>query len=150
MSSRRPAPTQTTSPSPQSCSPITLIRLSTRSRTACASRESSLWVVKDVHSGFWPTPSVFRYEIRYLGIGRSASFDAHEPGEAREQVARVVRPLRCLGVVLHGEDGPLAVPHALARAVVQVQVGRLPARGRERRGVHGEAVVLGGDLDAPG
>jgi hypothetical protein len=45
---------------PQSCSPRTLMRRSTRSRIAWASRDVSLVVVNDVHSGFWPVPSVFR------------------------------------------------------------------------------------------
>src|SRR5207245_1600487 len=67
-SSRRPWPIQTTSPFPQSFSPRTLMRRSTRSRIAWASRDVSLVVVNDVHSGFWPVPSVFRYEIRYLGM----------------------------------------------------------------------------------
>src|SRR3989442_6845944 len=53
---------------PQSFSPRTLMRRSTRSRIAWASRDVSLVVVNDVHSGFWPVPSVFRYEIRYLGM----------------------------------------------------------------------------------
>ena len=44
------------------------MRFSTRSLTACASRESSLSQVKAAHSGFWPVSSVFRYEIRYFGM----------------------------------------------------------------------------------
>src|SRR3989442_6098924 len=45
------------------------MRFSTRSLTAWDSMASSLSVVKVAHSGFWPVSSVFRYEIRYLGIG---------------------------------------------------------------------------------
>src|SRR5438552_10484694 len=68
-SSRRPEPIQSVSPLPQSFSPSTLIRFSTRSLTAWDSIESSLSVVKVAHSGFWPVSSVLRYEIRYFGIG---------------------------------------------------------------------------------
>src|SRR5262252_1864368 len=141
-SSRRPLPTHATSPLPQSCSPSTLIRRSTRSRIACASSDVSLCVVNDVHSGFWPPPSVFRYEIKYLGISRSASLPAHQIGKAMEQVVGVVRARRRLRVVLHREDGPLAMPQALAGAVVQVDVRRLPSVRRDRGGIDGEAVVL--------
>src|SRR5262249_18627880 len=143
-------PTQLTSPLPQSCSPSTLMRRSTRSRIAWASSEFSLCVVNDVHSGFWPPPSVFRYEIRYLGMSRSASLLAHQIGEAMEQVVGVVRTGRGFRMVLHREHGPFAMPEALARAVVEVEVRRLPAVRRHRRGVDGEAVVLRGDLDLAG
>ena len=53
-------PIQVTSPLPQSFSPSTLMRFSTRSFTACASRLSSLSVVKTAQSGFWPDSSVLR------------------------------------------------------------------------------------------
>src|SRR5262249_15897443 len=143
-------PTQLTSPLPQSCSPRTLMRRSTRSRIAWASSEFSLCVVNDVHSGFWPPPSVLRYEIRYLGMSRSASLLAHQIGEAMEQVVGVVRPGRSLGVVLHRQHRPLAMPQALAGAVVEVEMRRLPPVRRHRRRVDGEAVVLRGDLDLAG
>src|SRR5215468_12570948 len=149
-SSRRPLPTHATSPLPQSCSPSTLIRRSTRSRIAWASSDASLCVVNDVHSGFWPPPSVFRYEIRYLGMTRSASLPAHQIGEAMEQVIGVVRSGRRLRVVLHGEHGPFTVTQPLAGAVVEVLVRRLPPARRHRRRVDGEAVVLRGDLDLAG
>src|SRR5262247_3208647 len=149
-SSRRPLPTHATSPLPQSCSPSTLIRRSTRSRIAWASSEASLCVVNDVHSGFWPPPSVLRYEIRYLGMSRSASLLAHQVGEAVEQVVGVVRPGRSLGVVLHREHRPLAMPQPFAGAVVEVEMRRLPPVRRHRRRVDGEAVVLRGDLDLAG
>src|SRR3989440_7833952 len=145
-SSSRPWPTHATSPLPQSCSPRTLIRRSTRSRMAWASRAVSLVVVNDVHSGFWPTPSVFRYEIRYLGMATSASLPCHELGEPVEQVVGVVRAGRRLRMVLHGERRPLAVGKPLARAVVEVDVRGLPAVAGDRLGLDREPVVLGGDL----
>src|SRR5215813_2105825 len=149
-SSRRPLPTHATSPLPHSCSPSTLMRRSTRSRIAWASSEFSLCVVNDVHSGFWPPPSVFRYEIKYLGMTRSASLLAHQIGEAMEQVIGVVRARRGLRVVLHGEDGPFAVTQTFARAVVQIEMGRLPPVSGHRGRVDGEPVILCGDLDLAG
>src|ERR1700675_4176544 len=95
------------------------MRFSTRSLMAWASMASSLSTVKAAHSGFWPVSSVFRYEIRYLGI-RSPSF--HHFDEPLEQVVRVVRPRRGLRVILDGEDGQLPVAHALRGAVVEVHV----------------------------
>src|SRR5712691_7250761 len=64
-----------------------------------------------------------------------------------EQVVRVVRARRRLRMVLHGERGPLAMAEPLARAVVQVDVRRLPAVGLGGRRVHGEPVVLRRDRD---
>src|SRR2546425_6206435 len=125
------------------------MRLSTRSRTAWASSELSLSVVKDVHSGLLPGSSVLRYEIRYLGIEESRSLH-HEFHEALEQVVRVVGAGRRFRVVLHGERRPLAVTQALARAVVEVDVGGLPPLASDRRGIDREAVVLRGDLHAAG
>src|SRR5712692_1847758 len=118
MSSRRPWPIHWTSPLPQSFSLRTLMRLSTRSRTAWASSEASLSVVKDVHSGLLPASSVLRYEIRYFGIDESLLSDRsprtagpqprdvlrlarrpfHHVREPMEQVAGVVRPRRGFGV----------------------------------------------------
>src|SRR5256885_6076230 len=144
----RPAPTQITLLSPHSCSPSTLMRRSTRSLMACASSEDSLCVVNDAHSGFCPAPSTFRYEIKYFGMEESASF--HQVREAVEQIVRVVRARRRLGVVLHAEHGQFGVTQALARSVVQVQVARLPTAPGERRRIDGEAVVLRRDLHAPG
>src|SRR2546425_7996675 len=89
-SSSRPLPIHITSPLPQSCSPSTLMRLSTRSRTACVSSDTSLWVVNEAQSGFWPVPSVLRYEIKYVGIGESPSLQ--QGGEAFEQVVGVMWP----------------------------------------------------------
>src|SRR4029453_2198097 len=132
-SSRRPLPIQATSPLPQSCSPSTLMRRSTRSRSACGSGAVSFWVVNEVHSGFWPPPSVFRYEIRYLGMTRSASVPGHEVREAMKEVVGVVRPGRGFRVVLHREDRPLAVPEPLARAIVEVHMCRFPAELGHRR-----------------
>src|SRR2546428_2464318 len=144
----RPAPTQTTWPSPHSCSPSTLMRRSTRSLMAWASSEASVCVVNDAHSGFCPAPSIFRYEIKYFGMEESASF--HQVREAVEQVAGVVRARRRLGMVLQAEHGQLGVAQALARPVVEVDVRRLPAAAGERGRVHGEAVILRRDLHEPG
>src|SRR6266498_3417677 len=66
--------------------------------------------------------------------------------EPLEQVPRVMRARGGLGVILDGEDGKLAVAHALNRAVVQVQMGHFD-RVRQAVGIDREAVVLGGDLD---
>ena len=67
--------------------------------------------------------------------------------EAIEQVERVVRPRRGLGVILHREGVQGRGRHALHRAVVEVHVGDLGA-GDGAALPHGEAVVLRGDLDA--
>ncbi|OOL28542.1 hypothetical protein GQ85_31725, partial [Rhodococcus rhodochrous] len=73
--------------------------------------------------------------------------------EAVEQVEGVVGAGRGLRVELHGEGGPVEQAQALDDLVVQGPVGDLDAaEARLRRldrlaegGVHGEAVVLGGD-----
>src|SRR6266571_1362616 len=124
------------------------MRLSTRSLMAWASMARSFSQVNAAHSGFCPVSSVFRYETRYFGIRSSSSL--HQVDEAREEIVGIVRPRRGLGVVLDGEDGQLAVAHPLGRPVVEVGV-RLDEPGLlHRLRVHGEAVVLRGDLDAPG
>src|SRR5713226_1274572 len=64
-----------------------------------------------------------------------------------EEVARVVRSRRGLGMVLHREHRPLAVPQSFARAVVEVDVTRFPAVLRHGVRIDGEAVVLRRDLD---
>src|SRR5712691_11664253 len=128
------------------------MRLSTRSRTAWASSEASLSVVKDVHSGLLPGSSVLRYEIRYLSIeeSRSLLLPVHHVGEPMEQVVRVVGAGRRFRVVLDGERRPLAVPQALTGAVVEVDVGGLPSLTFDGCRVDSEAVVLRGDLHAAG
>src|SRR6185436_803674 len=140
-----------TSPFPHSCSPSTLMRLFTRSRTAVASIETSLAVVNEAHSGFCPVVSVFRYEIRYLGmatISPPSTIPAlHQLAKPMEQVIRVVRPRRSFRVVLHREHRPLAMAKAFARVVVEVHVARLPAAPGDGLGVDREAVVLRRDLD---
>src|SRR6185436_14176738 len=158
----RPSPTHVTSPLPQSCSPSTLIRLFTRSRMDVASSDWSLAVVNEAHSGFCPTVSVLRYEIRYLGMWPiilplnldgpwpSTVASLHELTEAMEEVVRIVRAGRCFGVVLHREHRQLAVPQSLARVVVEVHVARLPAVRGDRLRVDGEAVILRRDLYLPG
>ena len=88
----------------------------------------------------------------------------HLREEAVEEVQRVVRPGPRLGVVLDRAGARFAQPQPLDGAVVEVDVGQLgraevraPADrlvGVERvlsaRPDHGEAMILGGDLDAPG
>ena len=49
-----------------------------------------------------------------------------------EVVRGVVRPGRGLGMVLHREHRPLAVPQPFARVVVEIDVTRLPAALRDR------------------
>src|SRR5215510_4027957 len=99
------------------------MRLSTRSRTAWASSEASLSVVKDVHSGLLPGSSVLRYEIRYLGIEESRSLLRHRIREPVKQIVGVMGAGRGLRVVLHRERRPLAVAQSLAGPVVEVDVG---------------------------
>lgn len=50
-------------------------------------------------------------------------------------------------MVLNPENGQFGVFEAGARAIVQVRVAKADFLILERRGVDGEAVVLGGDLD---
>ena len=53
-------------------------------------------------------------------------------------------------MVLHGEHGKLDVPQALARVVVEVAMGGLPAAPGKRGRIDGEAVILGRDLHLVG
>src|SRR5438552_12567389 len=76
-------------------------------------------------------------------------FAFHELAEATEQIVRVVRSRRGLGMILHREHRPLAVSQSLARAVVEVDVTRLPSVLRHGVRIDGEAVVLRRDLDLP-
>src|SRR5262245_23024758 len=72
-----------------------------------------------------------------------------EVDEASEEVRRLVRAGRRLGVVLHGEERQALVLEPFDGAVVQVRV-REDRRAAERVGVDGEAVVLRRDLDLAG
>ena len=95
------------------------MRRSTRSRMALPSSEASLWAVNEAHSGFCPSSVGARYEIRYFGMAWiSLPFGARPAAVMRsvnrcEQVVRIVRARRGLRVVLHAEDGQLAVTQAL-------------------------------------
>src|SRR5262249_6556196 len=80
---------------------------------------------------------------------KMASMARHELREALEQVERVVRARGGFGVVLHAKSAEVGDLQALARDVVEVRVGALRA-DRERVEIDAEAVVLRGDLDAPG
>ena len=70
----------------------------------------------------------------------------HELDEIVEQIVRIVRTGRGLGVVLHAEHRVVAVAETLQRLVVQVHVGDLDFVQVERIGVHREAVIVGRDL----
>jgi hypothetical protein len=83
------------------------------------------------------------------GIGYFASRISHELHEIVEQVVRIVRAGRGLGVVLHAEHRILAVAEAFERLVVQVDVGDFDLVEVERIRVHREAVIVRGDLHAP-
>ena len=74
---------------------------------------------------------------------------AHELAELGEEVLAVVRAGRGLGVVLDAEDRQARVAEAFEGLVVEVDVAGLDVGG-QGRGVDGEAVVLGGDLDLAG
>ena len=63
---------------------------------------------------------------------------------------RVMRARRRLGVVLDAEEREVAVEQAFERLVVQVHVGEFDFALRERVGIDGEIVVVGGDLDLAG
>src|SRR5262249_20994327 len=73
----------------------------------------------------------------------------HHRGEPVEEIERVVGAGGRLGVVLDAERATVPRGEPLARAVVEVDVRALDARG-ERREVDAEAVVLRRDLDAAG
>ena len=74
---------------------------------------------------------------------------AHRLDEPVEQVPAVVRARPRLRVVLHREGAGFGNGQPFTHAVVEVDVGQLdPAR--ERGCVHGEVVVLAGDLDGAG
>src|ERR1019366_2138884 len=74
----------------------------------------------------------------------------HQLGEVVEQVVRIVRAGRGFGVVLEAEEGLLAVAEAFEVLVVQIDVGDFDVVEIERVRVHGEAVIVRGDLDAAG
>ncbi len=70
-------------------------------------------------------------------------------GKLAEKVVRVVRAGRGLGMILHAENGMIAMPHSLDGLVVQINVCDFHVR-RQRVRIDGEAVILRRDRDAPG
>src|SRR5437899_9669954 len=90
--------------------------------------------------------------MRYRGMSERASLSAagHEGGEPLEQMIRVVRTRRGLRMVLDGKRRQLAMTQSLARAVVEIDMGRHPARTLHRFRFHREAVILRGDLHLAG
>src|ERR1700722_2964920 len=76
------------------------------------------------------------------------SLAVHQLGEGPEQVAGVMGPRTCLGVVLDREGQHVPALDALDHPVVQVDVGHV--RGGDAAGSDGVAVVLRGDLDPAG
>ena len=69
--------------------------------------------------------------------------------KALEQIARIARARRCLGVVLHGEDALDLAGDAFVGAVEQRDMRDLDALGQDLS-IHGETVILGGDLHLAG
>src|SRR5262249_30872094 len=74
----------------------------------------------------------------------------HHLDEAVEEVGRIVRARRGLGVVLDRKDRERPVAEAGQRSVVEVDVGHLAIDAFQRLGVDAEPVVLGGDFHPPG
>ena len=73
-------------------------------------------------------------------------FPAHQGHELVEEVGRLVRPRRRLGVVLDAECPEVRIPEPLGGTVVEVVLDRgLPRR--EGFGDDDESMVLGGNLD---
>ena len=58
-----------------------------------------------------------------------------------------MRPRRSFRVVLHREERQIAVAHAFERIVVEIHVGQFDLALRERVGIDGEVMVVGGDFD---
>src|SRR5688500_15124456 len=69
---------------------------------------------------------------------------AHQPGEAVEQVAHVVRPGACFRMPLKTERRSVRAREALEGTVEERHVGRLQI-GRKRSRIDGKTVVLAGD-----
>src|SRR5579864_587914 len=66
--------------------------------------------------------------------------------EIVKQVVGVVRPRRCLRMILHREHGPLLVAKPLDGSVVQIDVSDFDVV-RKRCRVHGKAMILRRDFD---
>src|SRR5665811_1428008 len=95
-----------------------------------------------------PEPMI-RMRWRSLRLGMLFG-PAHQPGEIVEQIVRIVRAGRGFGMVLHAEDRLAAVAEAFERPIVQIDVGDFDLAQVERIRVHGEAVIVRGDLHASG
>ena len=67
--------------------------------------------------------------------------------EIVEQVVRVVGPRRGFGMILDAEQRQRAMAEAFVRVIVQIEVGDFDIARRERVGINGKAVILGGDFD---
>src|ERR1017187_6847240 len=74
----------------------------------------------------------------------------HQPREIVEQIVRIVRAGRGFGMVLHTEYRLAAVAETFQRLIVQIDVGDFDLAQVERIRVHGEPVIVRGDLHAPG
>ena len=70
--------------------------------------------------------------------------------EIVEQIVRIVRAGRGLGMVLHAEHRMIAMAEAFQRLVVQIDVGELDLVQVERIGIHREAVIVRRDLHLVG
>src|SRR5436305_10713363 len=92
-----------------------------------------------------PRYSCLMPRTQHSGLRRYLVDHLHE---LAEEIERVVGAGGSFGVVLDGQDGLAAVAEALQGLVVEVDVRVLDVVLAEGVGVDGEAVVLGGDLDA--
>src|SRR5579863_7078098 len=95
-----------------------------------------------------------RTDLRSSRRGMAASL-LHEHAKLTEQVVGVVRAWRGLRVVLDREHRGIQQPQSLDDAVVEVAMrdDRLAERRAERpivRCLHGEAVIVAGDVDTAG
>src|SRR5262252_5224501 len=70
----------------------------------------------------------------------------HHVRELGEQIMRIVRSGRRLGVILHAEQWRLLVAHAFARMVVQVDMRDFHVARRKRVRIDRETMILRGNL----
>src|SRR5205085_6504994 len=73
----------------------------------------------------------------------------NQPHEIAEKIKRIVRTRCRLGMILHGDRRLAAMPEALERLIVQVDVRVLDVVFAERIRIDGEAMILRSDLHAP-
>src|SRR5260370_18480470 len=95
-----------------------------------------------------PEP-MMRMRWRSLRVGMLFCLP-YQFGEVVEQVVRIVRTGRGFGMVLHTEYRLAAMAETLQRLIVQIDVGDFDLAQIERIRVHGEPVIVRGDLDAAG